>query len=405
MRGRTLLIFDDGRGCWGPVMDLRAVFEQRTGAITTRRRIERTLGLSAGACWVAPDGVALATQRLGHFLRINQRPTDGRWLLVNGRWNGLRLAQRVLDLSLGSVLLQADGQIIAAYVDHAQAAEMLDHGFDHLPEGVETYTVHGRVLLERPWHILEELEDVLDADLRVSDVPLATKAPDGVTIIGDQPVHVAASAIVEPMVVINAQRGPVVIDRGACICSLSILEGPCYVGPESIVASHAAIRSHTVLGPVCKVGGEVSFSIIQGYSNKAHAGFLGHSLVGSWVNLGADTNVSNLKNTYGCVRVQLQPDSELEDTGLMFLGPIIGDYVCTGVGTCLVTGSCIGTGAMISLSTLAPKYVGRLTFCTDAETQRYEEDRFIGTAQRMMARRYCTLSPAEEERLRALAAR
>ena len=113
-------------------------------------------------------------------------------------------------------------------------------------------------------------------------------------------------------------------------------------------------------------------------------------------------------------RSHLQPSSEfanvrrsarrvrkqLEDTGLMFLGPIIGDYVCTGVGTCLVTGSCIGTGAMISLSTLAPKYVGRLTFCTDAETQRYEEDRFIGTAQRMMARRHCTLSPAEEERLR-----
>src|SRR5690606_29763654 len=108
--------------------------------------------------------------------------------------------------------------------------------------------------------------------------------------------------------------------------------------------------------PTCRIGGEVSHSIFQSFSNKTHGGYLGHALVGEWVNLGAATNASNLKNTYGSVRMQLAARGPREDTGLLQLGPILGDYVRTAIGTRIPTGAVIGTGCMISLSGFAPTF-------------------------------------------------
>src|SRR5690606_34700880 len=155
--------------------------------------------------------------------------------------------------------------------------------------------------------------------------------------------------------------------------------------------------------PMCKVGGEISHSVLFGHTNKAHAGYLGHALVGEWVNLGAQTNVSNLKNTYGPIAVQVERDQPAENTGRMYLGPVIGDYVRTAIGTRILTGSVVGTGAMLALSGFAPKFVERFAFLTDKGPEHYEIDKFIETANRMMSRRDMALSAAEEARLRTLA--
>ena len=164
-------------------------------------------------------------------------------------------------------------------------------------------------------------------------------------------------------------------------------------------------------------------TVIQGHSNKGHAGFLGHALVGEWVNLGADTTASNLKNTYGQVRVQLPsppgaggaggerssaPSAAAEvaeSSGLTFHGPILGDFVRTAIGTRLPTGAAIGTGVMLASARFAPKTAEAFGFYVDEHGQQrklYDPDKLIETARAMMSRRGMDLGAAEEALLRAL---
>jgi hypothetical protein len=151
------------------------------------------------------------------------------------------------------------------------------------------------------------------------------------------------------------------------------------------------------------VAGEVSTCVFHGQSNKAHSGYLGNSLVGQWVNFGADTNASNLKNTYGTVRMQLEAEGPVEDSGLTKLGPVVGDFVRTAIGSRLMTCSVVGTGSMLSMSGFAPKFVPRFAFATDGGVERCELDKFLETAQKMMARRGQNLGAAEIDRLKVLA--
>src|SRR5262249_54025468 len=159
-------------------------------------------------------------------------------------------------------------------------------------------------------------------------------------LVNEHAIHVAAGATIKPGVVLDADHGPIHIDRDALIEPNAVLQGPCYIGPGSIIRPGAAIRENTTIGPVCKVGGEVEASIFQGYANKQHDGFLGHSFVSPWANLGADTVTSDLKNTYGTIRVHLNGVGV--ESGQQFIGSIIGDHAKTGIGTILPTGCVLG---------------------------------------------------------------
>ena len=145
------------------------------------------------------------------------------------------------------------------------------------------------------------------------------------------------------MVVIDAEHGPVYIDEGAEIHPFTRIEGPCYVGKKSILLG-AKCREGNSIGPMCRVGGEVEESIIHGYSNKYHDGFLGHAYVGEWVNLGALTTNSDLKNDYSSVSVMLDGHTPI-DTGSTKVGSLIGDHTKTSIGTLLNTGAYVGAMA------------------------------------------------------------
>ena len=402
MDATQLLIFDDGAGQWGPLTDLRPVFELRTGALTTRQRIEAAVGMKAGS-WVVPADLTALMADKPPVVTVYGPVEPGNWLFVNGRWPGVAHSQRVRELPLGTALVGPEGHLVAAHLPHVQAQAMVLSRRWQAPADTVVQQLPGRVLLDRPWHIMDELDQTLRADLDASVLPDCDCACHDAGRFGDHRVRVAPDAWLQPKVVFNATQGPIVVDTNALIGAGSVLEGPCYIGPGSQVSCHAHIRPHTVIGPKCKVAGEISHSIIHGYSNKGHHGYLGHSLVGQWVNLGAATNVSNLKNTYGQIRMQLDGDSKPQDTGRQYQGPVIGDYVRTGIGTRLPTGSCISTGAMIALSGYTPKFIERFAFLTDAAAQRYDTDKFLATARHMMGRRDCSMSDALEARLRGLA--
>lgn len=382
-------IFDDQGGRWGPLTDLRSICDIRSGALSGRERIAHMLGGALpGGDWRGPAAPGRAQP-------------DEPLLLINSRWPAVRGVSHVRSLAPGRALLQGDGQIVAARVT-ARHAERLMHGAG-LDDGVDEQRVEQRLLLERPWDLILALEESLRHDLAGCSLPLWTASAKGVFVCGEREVRVAGSARLHPMVVLNAESGPIAIDAQAIVGSGAVLAGPCYIGPGSVVAAHAHIRAVTVIGPRCVVGGEIAHSVLDGWSNKAHAGFLGHSLVGRWSNLGADTTVSNLKNTYGSIRVCLEAGDEPEDTGAAKLGALVADYVRTGIGTRLCAGSCVGTGSMIALSGLAPKRVGRFRWLTDAADVPCDPDRFLETARRMMARRGRDLTDARAAHLRALA--
>jgi hypothetical protein len=168
------------------------------------------------------------------------------------------------------------------------------------------------------------------------------------------------------------------------------------------IADHATLKANTILGPGCRVGGEVGGTVFQGFSNKSHDGHLGDSWVGSWVNLGAATVNSNLLNTYGEVVMRLEHDGPRLRSGRQFLGCVLGDHVKTAIGTRIMTGTAIGTGAMIATSTPPPSTVARFAWHTDDGVRRYRLEKFLDTARLVMARRDRSLGPAAEARLRAL---
>ncbi len=396
-----LFIFDDGKGRWGPLTDRRAVFELRTGAVTTLERIERVTGLRAAGLIVPPRLQAVVAERYPQAA-VNGPIGDGHGLMINGRCSRAQTLDCIATPSGPTAWVQDDDQVVAALLDRDTADGFQTSGFVSIPGQVTVHRLPGRVLIERPWHILDELEVNLKSDLDASEIDEWNRVGDSVSAFGDHPVRVADDAVVQPAVVFNTEQGPVVVDHHAVIAAAAVLEGPCYIGRGSHVACHAHIRPGTVIGPGCKVGGEVSQSIIQGYTNKAHYGYLGCSLVGQWVNLGAGTTVSNLKNTYSPVRALLEPGAEPEDTGRVYQGPILGDFVRTAIGTRLLTGACVGTGSMISVSGLVAKWVERFRFVNDQGDRPYDIEKFITTARVMMDLKSQRLIVAEEELLRQL---
>ena len=188
-----------------------------------------------------------------------------------------------------------------------------------------------------------------------------------------------------PSTVINTEKGPVILDRGVKVKHFTYLEGPIHIGKNSLIIEYSSIKDNTSVGTQCKIGGEVEASNICCYSNKQHHGFLGHSWVGKWVNFGAGTTSSDLKNTYGKVRVDY--GGKRVETNMQFLGSIIGDFTKTAVNTSLFTGKMVGVCSMIygTVTTNVPSFsnyarsIGQIT--------EISLEQVITTQKRMFSRR------------------
>ncbi|MBM4025702.1 MAG: hypothetical protein FJ280_09880, partial [Planctomycetes bacterium] len=209
-------------------------------------------------------------------------------------------------------------------------------------------------------------------------------------------VYVAPGVTVHPMVVIDAANGPVYIDEGAEIHPFTRIEGPCYIGKKSILLG-AKCREGNSIGPYCRIGGEVEESVIQGYSNKYHDGFLGHAYVGEWVNLGALTTNSDLKNDYSTVSVMLDGKHAI-DTGSTKVGALIGDHTKTSIGVLFNTGSIVGAMAIVmSAGKPLPKFLPSFGwFIEGVVTKGFGKKILYGTANTAMGRRQQKWTPAQE---------
>jgi len=254
------------------------------------------------------------------------------------------------------------------------------------------------------FHTWEYTWDLVLANPEQITVDFSTAGRHGVEGKVEQPcamlgskmdVYIAPQARLHPMVVIDAENGPVYIDEGAEIQPFSRIEGPCYIGQQSVLLG-AKCREGNTIGPFCRIGGEVEASIIHGYSNKYHDGFIGHSYVGQWVNLGALTTNSDLKNDYSDVSVMFDGKRPV-DTGSPKVGSFIGDHTKTSIGTLLNTGSYVGAMAVImATGKPLPKYIPSFSwFVEGVVTKGLGRSRLYETAQAVMARRDRTWTEAE----------
>jgi UDP-N-acetylglucosamine diphosphorylase/glucosamine-1-phosphate N-acetyltransferase len=221
-------------------------------------------------------------------------------------------------------------------------------------------------------------------------------------IINPDDVWLGPEVNLEPGCVLDASKGPVMISSGATIGANAVVNGPCWIGPQARVRPLAQVREGTSIGAVCTVGGEVSHSILLGYSNKAHEGFLGHSYVGKWANLGSGTTTSNLKNTYGEIRARV--GREEVATGRQFLGSVIGDHSKTAVLTRLNAGTYIGFCSMVAMYGLLPRLIPSLTFFSQSGPEPYRMEKAIEVARRVFARRQRQFTSTDEQIMRYVAA-
>lgn len=216
-----------------------------------------------------------------------------------------------------------------------------------------------------------------------------------VKIHNPRDVHVGKNCRIDAFVVLDAGKGPIYIDENVEIQPFTRIEGPSYIGANSVLLG-AKIREGTSIGPFCRIGGEVENSIFLGYSNKYHDGFLGHSCVGEWVNLGAMTTNSDLKNNYGKIKVAL--NGKEIDTGLIKVGSMIGDHVKTGIGTLLNSGMIIGFGSNIfGGGMVKEKFVPSFSWGGVGGFTEYKLEKMIETAEIVMKRRGVKLSSRERE--------
>jgi len=253
-----------------------------------------------------------------------------------------------------------------------------------------------------PWELLSNLSNKINEDLEIylDKVKWVNKfkiKPKNFEVVGkSKNLHIHQDALIYPNVVFDVSSGPIIIDKDVRITSFSFLEGPLYIGPLSQI-DNARITGGTIIGNSCRIGGEVENSIISDFSNKHHEGFLGHSYVGRWVNIGALATTSDLKNNYGVVKLTIA-DKQISTNTLKF-GAVIGDFSKIGIGTMINTGSIIDIGCNVVNSRVSG-YIPPFTWA-DGKSK-YRLDKFIIDTKKIMARRNQNLSSEMEVCLKAI---
>jgi UDP-N-acetylglucosamine diphosphorylase/glucosamine-1-phosphate N-acetyltransferase len=388
----ALYLYEDATAqAFEPFTLTRPVSELMAGAEIIRERWERVSGEKA-AGFIGPSHLAHFDEPGAAKCLGGDEIVPAGSLVANSRFIpaiGSSFHTTAAQIKEASAF-HCGNEICAVRINDAVRVSELSDGLvplAALAHGAGMCTTKGR-WIEATWDLISQLTDQLTEDIPQLASTLNAEPVGDTTVIGTFGVFREPGAIIEPFVVLDATAGPILIRSGATISSYSRIVGPCYIGPHATVVSDA-IRACSI-GTTCKVRGEISNSVMLGYSNKGHTGFVGHSYLGRWVNLGAVTTTSNLKNTYGAV--QMWHPGGMRDTGAQFLGTMFGDHVKTGIGTMLTTGTVIGAGANIYGGNIASKYVPPFAWGNGEPFDSYEIEKFIDVARRMMSRRHVELS-------------
>jgi UDP-N-acetylglucosamine diphosphorylase / glucose-1-phosphate thymidylyltransferase / UDP-N-acetylgalactosamine diphosphorylase / glucosamine-1-phosphate N-acetyltransferase / galactosamine-1-phosphate N-acetyltransferase len=391
-----------------PLVYTRPAFLLLCGMDTLWETVSRTVSGSgtAGAptglsVWVRELLAELTREKLG--VPVNESAA-GPTLLLNGRGRWMRLpdVDEAEPRGVGWVGTARDGRIACVAAPPHLSAKlsptvMLDEARTSAAlAGLPRRDVSGCVrLFDWPWQLVHANSHAIGEDWQARGAAgeIAGQLDSGVYLLNPSAIHIEEGTRVKPCVVIDAEAGPVWIGSRVRIQPHCYVEGPAYIGDGTLLQPGAVIRGGASVGPVCKVGGEVEGSVLVGYSNKQHDGFLGHSYVGSFVNIAADCINSDLKNTYGTVRVPI--NGREVDSGEQFVGLTVGDHSKAGINVSFPTGAVMGFCSSV-VGPQSPKFVPSFAWIDSGEWVRYDAARGLAIAKKVMARRNLSMTPAEE---------
>jgi UDP-N-acetylglucosamine diphosphorylase / glucose-1-phosphate thymidylyltransferase / UDP-N-acetylgalactosamine diphosphorylase / glucosamine-1-phosphate N-acetyltransferase / galactosamine-1-phosphate N-acetyltransferase len=354
---------------------------------------------------------------LEHFVRIKNPGTDinkiedDHCLLINGRIIASHNLSEIIPLEGEDRLYTNGDTIIAARVSGKNLEEIKKNLYDLLSEsnfeGLPVEKVDVPVvdyvwdlIANNPKELVNDYEQLLVEHRIKKNGNVLGKVYDGAYMVEKENIFIEEGAVIKPGAVLDGSNGPIYIDKNSTVASNAVVEGAVYLGENSQIKSCARIYDNVSIGQTCKVGGEVEDSIILPFTNKQHSGFLGHAYLGSWVNIGADTNCSDLKNNYGNVKVYT--NGEIVDSNLQFLGVIMGDHTKTAINTMFNTGTIVGFSCNIFGAGFPDKYIPSFSWGGSDAVTTYDLERSIETAKRMLQRRTKAMSDPEERLFRKI---
>lgn len=393
----TYVIFDDRLNeNFFPVTLNRSTGDIRLGILKLRQRIAAYLEIDTPALIVPSPLEGIYKERhpdrqfnllkTGEYFFINSR------LKISDEW-----VKRINSLTPNSCYTE-DNMIIAARCN-VQEQEISSESIETFFADLKKIEIDRGNTWQYIWELINHNADFIKKDFEdfFYEQDNYFETEPGVTVLNPYNVWIGEGTELKTGVVIDASEGPVVIDEKVKILSNSVITGPVYIGKNSLIKAGSKIYEGTSIGPRCKIGGEIENTIFQGYTNKQHDGFLGHSYLGEWINLGAGTNNSDLKNNYQSVKSHSYPDKRKIDTGSQFLGAVIGDHSKTGINCSINTGCVIGIGCNLYGHALISDFVPSFSWGEATRLVPYRLASFLETAEMVKQRRDLKLSDRERD--------
>ncbi len=321
-------------------------------------------------------------------------------LIDSGLLASQALVEQISALPQQTRLVHRDVTLAAHLAKNNESASEWDN-LSSLPS-IEFQDSAAPVLISRPWHIFQHADLAIRLDFsRIVTNRKSAPLDASVQVFGSYPLFAEEGAKATACT-FNTNEGPIYLGAGAEVMEGAHIGGTFALGAHSVVKMGAKIYGASTLGPHCKVGGELANVNFQSYTNKAHDGFIGNAVIGSWCNLGADTNCSNLKNTYEEVKVWSEVEQRFIKTGTQFCGLFMGDHSKTGINTMLNTGTCIGAFCNIFGGGFPRTWIPPFSWGGSAGFKTHDLETALNTARAVMARRECTLSEQQEQAARKL---
>lgn len=360
---------------FAPLTLTRPVAELRCGLFTNTERWQ----------------LLLPTAQIGFetesYLTSKFAANDGIWINAQCIAN-TQFAEKIGNLKDGEALYQ-EGLLLAK---NGTEKKRVECNFDDL------------IILENRWDLYLKNDAILRQDFKLATNQRVSKVLSRTNLLigSAQDLFIEEGACIEGAT-LNTTHGPIYIGKNTEIMEGSMLRGPLAVMDGAVVKMGAKIYGATTIGPECRIGGEVSNSIFQAYSNKGHDGFIGNALIGEWCNLGADTNCSNLKNNYGKVSTYSYEHQQQVATNEIFMGLTMGDHSKSAINVQFNTATVVGVSSNIFCGSFPDKFVASFKWLSDEQTEAYRLDKAIEAATAMMARRKQEFSQHDTEIFKFLA--
>ena len=383
------ILFENNYDLLRPFSDLHASFELRAGVFNNIERLMESISSNDSVqLYVREDIKDLIKERYPK-LSVNPDYFDpGIYLNGSCIWSSELLESIDHNRSYSN-----QNGLIAFHTDLKILIEDIS---DAIKDQSKVSTrLENVVSIKYLWDIFGILGETINSDFELLHTNKQGDIHPSCIFINDDTIIINDNVKISAGVILDASEGPIVIDSNSFIDIGSLIKGPVYIGNSTKLNPGTKLIGPVVTGPLCKLGGEIEDSVIQGFSNKQHDGFLGHSYIGEWVNLGASTNTSDLKNNYSTIRMQIN-DKNLIDTEEMFIGSLIGDFSRTAIGTKLNTGTFIGVGSNLFEDGFQNKYIPSFSW---GQSEKVGLNRFINSSKKAMSRRDCIMSETLKQKI------